>query len=70
MAKTAYVATIQVLVTANSGAAASDAIHALLEERSDPGFIIDWGYLQLGAQRLAPCEVIIADDYEEGDMFE
>jgi len=66
-----YVATIQVVVNAESEVRAADGISALMTELTDPLFLIDWGYLRMGGQLLYPTERWVKDeeDYEEGDFL-
>ena len=64
-----YVATVQLLVRADSPEEASDGISEMLKAM-DPAFLQDWAYLRLGGQWLYPSEVCCCDpdDYEEGDF--
>lgn len=65
-----YVATIQLLVRADSPEGASDDIGDALKEMVEAGRLQDWAYLRLGGQWLYPSEVCCCDpdDYEEGDF--
>lgn len=59
-----YLATIQVLVKADSEAEACDALSEGLR-----GIVRDWSYLRVGGQYLSPSETYIREPYEEGDAF-
>ena len=71
MAKSAYLATVQILIPeCDSQAQAEDAIIAMLTENLQySGAILDWGYLKIGGQFLYPQKIAISDDYEEGEAF-
>jgi hypothetical protein len=67
MAKTAYIATIQVIIVGvDSQAEACDFISETLRPMEN---VLDWQYLPVGGHYLAPAEKIIPDNYEEGDGF-
>lgn len=72
MAQTAYIATVQIVITPNatigldSEAAACDWFSGLLSDNAE---VLDWQYLRIGGQLLLPQETIIPDPYEEGDAF-
>ena len=69
MAK-AYVATVQLLIVAESDAQAMDAVSGILSDYEIEGALKDWAYLRLGGQILSPTERYIdEDDYEEGDFL-
>ncbi len=62
-----YIATVQVLVEAEDEAKACNSLNALLERAP----IRDWGYLQMGGQRLSPTGTMInVDAYEEGTFLD
>lgn len=73
MAK-AYVATVQLLVLADSHIEAVDAISELLSgtvEASHDTFLLDWAYLKLGGCYLYPTPYpvpINVKKYEEGSF--
>ena len=54
-----YIATVQVVVVARDVDDACDGISVML---SDSNFLIDWGYLEVGGQRLSPSERFIPDE--------
>lgn len=65
-----YVATVQVLVQANSHGEACDGIGETMREAERSGFVVDWSYLKVGGQHLSPEERFFnLQDYEEGDAF-
>lgn len=63
------IATIRVMVEANSAVEACDGIGALLDV---PDFVIDWAYLDAGEGSFYYPETYIIDakKYEEGDFTE
>ncbi len=66
----AFVATIQVLIEAETEGEASDNMSELLSNNEGNG-IIDWGYFQLGGQYMTPTERYVHDaaQYEEGEFL-
>lgn len=70
----AYVATVQLLVLAESAEEASLLILGTMEDLStEEPRILDWGYLKLGGHRLYPTEHAISpvdpEKYHEGDFL-
>lgn len=70
MAK-AYVATVQLLIVAESDAEAMDAVSNILSEyEMADGTLKDWAYLRIGGQLLSPTERYIDEEnYKEGDFL-
>ena len=67
--KKAYVATVQLLIIAESDAQAMDAISGILSDYEMEGTLKDWAYLSVGGQLLSPTERYIEENYEEGDFL-
>jgi hypothetical protein len=71
----AFIATVQVVVLADSEGEACDGISETLrplEERLGGNFLLDWRYTGEGASRnmaWTEIEVPEAADYEEGQIF-
>lgn len=68
MAKTGYIATIQILIPpgeCNNGAEAADWVHGMMDNTK----AMDWAYLKVGGQFMHPAEKVISSDYEEGEAF-
>ena len=68
MPETSFVATIQILIPpgeCRSASEAADWIHGLMDDSR----VMDWAYLKIGGQYLFPTEIIVPDDYEEGELF-
>ena len=76
MAKETYIATVQIVIhpdqDISSDGEAADWFSALLSEHLtyNEKMILDWQYLKVGGQRMGPEEILVNDDYEEGDAFE
>ena len=70
MSRRAYVATVQLLILADSDAEAMDAVSGILSDyEMSSGTLKDWAYLRIGGQLLGPFETTIdPDSYEEGDF--
>lgn len=64
-----YVATVQILVRADSQAEACDGISGMLRECGCPNFLIDWAYFKQGNEYIRPSLVTIPKGYREGDMW-
>jgi hypothetical protein len=70
-----FIATVQIVIHPNqnikSEIEACDWFSGLLSERlrHEEQIILDWAYLKMGGQFLYPQEVLISDDYEEGELF-
>ena len=72
----AYIATMQIVVpyTDDMGeepgvdcpAGVSDFLNEFLEDNN----ILDWQYLSIGGQLLTAKEIIVPDNYQEGDAFD
>jgi len=68
----AYLATVQLLVKDEGDfgeAGACDWISGLLSEYASEHGLIDWSYLKVHGVFLSPREVLVPDDYQEGDAF-
>jgi len=64
------ITTVQILMNAENSAQASDGLNELFRgSQGEYDFIVDWGFLNIGGQLLIPSEKVMAEPYEEGDMF-
>lgn len=66
MSKQAVIATVQILVDEDDAIRATDGFSEMLSHNP---WVIDWAYLKIGGQIMYPAEIIIRDDYEEGEAF-
>ena len=62
-----HIATIQLLIEGCRGA--SEACDFISETFRGLRGVKDWAYLKVGGQQMSPAEVLIPQDYEEGEMF-
>jgi hypothetical protein len=69
MAQFGMIATLQIVLrpgVADEPGQAEDWISDLLSENPD---VLDWTYLKVGGQMLTPQQIVVDDDYEEGEAF-
>lgn len=62
-----HIATIQLLIEGCQDP--SEACDFVSETLRGIRGVRDWAYLKVGGQQLAPAEVLIPENYEEGEMF-
>lgn len=66
MAKIKQIATIQIIVDEDDRGMAADGISEILSQNP---WVFDWSYLRVNGQYLTPTEIVVNDDYEEGEAF-